>query len=81
MGHDFFNVFVDDRGVLAKIFSPAPLDWLDEQVNRVGPRAKSIEHCVSFDFEVCDLAFAATQSPASAGTQQSTGGWGAMGKR
>lgn len=48
---------VDDRNILAKIFSPAPLDWLDEQVNRVGPQAKSIEHCVSFDFEVTETAF------------------------
>ena len=28
------------------------MDWLDEKVNRRGPQGKSIEHCVSFDFEV-----------------------------
>jgi len=49
---------VDNRWLLAKIFSPAPMDWLDEQVNRRGPQAKSIEHCVGFDFAVTEEAFA-----------------------
>merc|ERR1719491_1174464 len=49
---------VDDRGLIAKILSPAPMDWLDEQVNRQGPQAKSIEHYVGFDFAVTEEAFA-----------------------
>jgi hypothetical protein len=48
---------VDNRNIFLKIFDPAQMDWLDEQVNRVGPRAKSIEHCVSFDFDVTDEGF------------------------
>jgi len=45
------------RSWLARIFSPEPMDWLDEKVNRRGPQAKSIEHCVSFDFVVTDEGF------------------------
>jgi hypothetical protein len=36
------------------IFSPKPIDWLDEKINRRGPLAKPAEHCVSFDFEVSE---------------------------
>lgn len=45
------------RSLLARIISPDSIDWLDEQLNRRGPQAKSIEHCVSFDFLVTDEAF------------------------
>jgi len=46
-----------EQSLISKIFSPAPMDWLDEQVNRVGPQAKSIEHCVGFDFAVTREGF------------------------
>merc|ERR1712183_519325 len=45
------------RSLFSRIFSPDSIDWLDEQVNRRGPQAKSIEHCVSFDFAVTDEGF------------------------
>jgi len=48
---------VNKQWTIAKIFSPAPMDWLDEQVNRQGPQAKSIEYCVGFDFAVTEEAF------------------------
>jgi NAD(P)H-flavin reductase len=51
------SVPVDQRNIIRRIFSPSSIDWLDEKVNRVGPRAKSIEHCVSFDFEVTESGF------------------------
>jgi len=47
----------EQQSMLARIFSPAPMDWLDEQVNRQGPQAKSIEHCVGFDFAVTREGF------------------------
>eukprot|EP00751_Fragilariopsis_kerguelensis_P005652 CAMPEP_0170793606 /NCGR_PEP_ID=MMETSP0733-20121128/22796_1 /TAXON_ID=186038 /ORGANISM="Fragilariopsis kerguelensis, Strain L26-C5" /LENGTH=965 /DNA_ID=CAMNT_0011142671 /DNA_START=114 /DNA_END=3008 /DNA_ORIENTATION=- len=45
------------RSLLARIFSPDSIDWLDEQLNRRGPQDKSIEHCVSFDFIVSETGF------------------------
>ena len=45
------------KSLLARIFSPDSIDWLDEQLNRKGPQAKSIEHCVSFDFMVSEVGF------------------------
>lgn len=45
------------RSLISRIFSPDSMDWLDEQLNRRGPQAKSIEHCVSFDFEVSEEGF------------------------
>jgi len=46
------------RSLVSRIFSPDAMDWLDEQINRQGPQAKSIEHCVSFDFAVTEQGFA-----------------------
>ena len=37
---------------ISELFSPKPIDWVDEKFNRRGPLAKPVEHCVSFDFEV-----------------------------
>ena len=34
------------------IFPPELIDWMDKQLNKRDPHANSIEHCVSFDFEV-----------------------------
>lgn len=45
------------RSLLARIFRPESIDWLDEQINRRGPQDKSIEHCVSFAFAVTEEAF------------------------
>jgi len=45
------------RSLVARIFSPEAIDWLDEQLNRRGQQAKSIEHCVSFDFMVSEEGF------------------------
>jgi NAD(P)H-flavin reductase len=45
------------RSIWARIFYPQAIDWLDEQLNKSGPQATSIEHCVCFDFEVTEEGF------------------------
>ena len=38
--------------MVSMIFPPELIDWMDKQLNKRDPHANSIEHCVSFDFEV-----------------------------